>query len=83
MWSVRSLNLMRRLSLPNKEFGMKKTAGQIAKDALAASGISQKKLADKMGLLVVITEDQILDLLNKLKAENNHMKQILINNKLI
>lgn len=29
---------------------MNKTAGQIARDVWAASGVSQKKLAEKMGL---------------------------------
>lgn len=43
---------------------MKRTAGVIAKDALTAAGISQKKLAEKMGL----KSQQAL--FNMLKAKN-------------
>lgn len=43
---------------------MTKTAGQIAREVLEASGISQKKLADKMGLK---TQQGVFNLL---KAKN-------------
>lgn len=43
---------------------MKKTAGEIARDTLSASGISQKKLAEKMGLK---TQQGVFNLL---KAKN-------------
>ena len=49
---------------------MKKTAGQIAKDVLAASGISQKKLADKMGLKAQQAVFNLLNAKNGMRTDN-------------
>lgn len=49
---------------------MKKTAGVIAKDALTASGISQRKLADKMGLKSQQAVFNMLNAKNGMRVDN-------------
>lgn len=49
---------------------MGKTAGQFAKEALVASGISQKKLADKMGLKVQQAVFNLLNAKNGMRTDN-------------
>ena len=49
---------------------MKKTAGQIARELLAASGISQKKLADKMGLKAQQAVFNLLNAKNGMRTDN-------------
>lgn len=47
-----------------------KTAGQVAKDILVASGISQKKLADKMGLKSQQAVFNLLKAKNGMRVDN-------------
>lgn len=49
---------------------MKKTAGQIAKDALTSSGISQRKLAEKMGLRAQQAVFNLLNAKNGMRTDN-------------
>lgn len=49
---------------------MTKTAGQIARAALDASGISQKKLADKMGLKTQQAVFNLLKAKNGMRTDN-------------
>ena len=49
---------------------MKKTAGQIAKEVLASSGISQKKLAEKMGLRAQQAVFNLLNAKNGMRTDN-------------
>jgi len=47
-----------------------KTVAVQLMEKVIETGSKPKELADKMGLLVKISDDQILNLLNKLKSEN-------------
>ena len=49
---------------------MRKTAGVIARDALASAGISQKKLADKMGLKSQQALFSMLNAKNGMRVDN-------------
>ena len=49
---------------------MKKTAGQIAKEVLTSSGISQKKLAEKMGLRAQQAVFNLLNAKNGMRTDN-------------
>ena len=49
---------------------MKKTAGQIANDTWRASGVSQKKLADKMGLKSQQAVFNMLNAKNGMRVDN-------------
>ena len=49
---------------------MTKTAGQIAREVLEASGISQKKLADKMGLKTQQAVFNLLKAKNGMRVDN-------------
>lgn len=49
---------------------MKKTAGAIVKDVLTASGVSQKKLADKMGLKSQQAVFNMLNAKNGMRVDN-------------
>lgn len=49
---------------------MTKTAGQIAREVLEASGISQKKLADKMGLKTQQAVFNLLKAKNGMRTDN-------------
>lgn len=49
---------------------MTKTAGQIARDVLGASGISQKKLAEKMGLKTQQAVFNLLGAKNGMRTDN-------------
>lgn len=49
---------------------MTKTAGQIAREVLDASGISQKKLAEKMGLKTQQAVFNLLKAKNGMRTDN-------------
>lgn len=49
---------------------MTKTAGQIARDVLDATGISQKKLAEKMGLKTQQAVFNLLKAKNGMRVDN-------------
>lgn len=58
-----------------EEKEINKTIGLQLLEKVMETELSPKKLADEMGLLVKITDDQILELLKKLKAENEKVSQ--------
>lgn len=49
---------------------MRKTAGEIARETLVAAGISQKKLADKMGLKSQQALFSMLNAKNGMRVDN-------------
>ena len=49
---------------------MRKTAGEIARETLIAAGISQKKLADKMGLKSQQALFSMLNAKNGMRVDN-------------
>lgn len=53
-----------------EERTINKTVGLTLLDKVIETSIDPKELAEKMGLLVKITDDQILELLKRLKTEN-------------